>query len=114
MGRRPQQSPLQSDNFRMKATNRLVIVSAFLLWATPAAAASDPPPGATSCSGCHASSGAVDIAVPRLAGSKSEAIVSAMIAFKSGQQPATVMDRIAKGFNDDEIRAIAAWYASQK
>ena len=24
------------------------------------------------------------------------------------------MDRIAKGFTDDEIRAIAAWYAAQK
>jgi cytochrome c553 len=25
-----------------------------------------------------------------------------------------VMDRIAKGFTDAEIQAIAAWYASQK
>jgi cytochrome c553 len=24
------------------------------------------------------------------------------------------MDRIAKGFSDDEIKAIAAWYAKQK
>jgi cytochrome c553 len=24
------------------------------------------------------------------------------------------MDRIAKGFTDDEIQAIAAWYASQR
>ena len=24
------------------------------------------------------------------------------------------MDRIAKGFSDDEIRAIAAWYGAQK
>jgi cytochrome c553 len=31
-----------------------------------------------------------------------------MKAFRSGQRPATVMDRIAKGFSDDEIRAIAA------
>jgi cytochrome c553 len=32
-----------------------------------------------------------------------------MKAFRTGQRQATVMDRIAKGFNDDETRAIAAW-----
>jgi cytochrome c553 len=37
-----------------------------------------------------------------------------MQAFKSGQKPATVMDRIAKGFTDAEIQAIADWYAQQK
>jgi sulfide dehydrogenase cytochrome subunit len=34
--------------------------------------------------------------------------------FRSGQRPATVMDRIAKGFTDDEIKAIADWYGAQK
>ena len=37
-----------------------------------------------------------------------------MLAFRSGAQPATVMDRIAKGFSDEEIRAIAAWFAAQR
>ena len=37
-----------------------------------------------------------------------------MTAFKSGQQSATVMDRIAKGYSEDEIKAIAAWYATLK
>jgi cytochrome c553 len=41
-------------------------------------------------------------------------IVAAVQEFRSGTRPATVMDRIAKGFTDDEIRAIAAWYAAQK
>jgi len=36
-----------------------------------------------------------------------------MLAFRSGERPATVMGRIAKGFSDDEIRAIAAWVARQ-
>jgi cytochrome c553 len=34
--------------------------------------------------------------------------------FRSGARPGTVMDRIAKGFTDAEIQAIAAWYAEQK
>jgi cytochrome c553 len=42
------------------------------------------------------------------------AIVKAMQDFRSGQRSGTVMDRIAKGFTDDEIQAIAAWYATQK
>lgn len=32
-----------------------------------------------------------------------------MLAFKAGTRAATVMDRIAKGFSDEEIRAIAQW-----
>jgi cytochrome c553 len=52
--------------------------------------------------------------VPRLIGRNPADIVAAMQAFKSGQTPATVMDRIAKGFSDDEVKAIAAWYGAQK
>jgi cytochrome subunit of sulfide dehydrogenase len=37
-----------------------------------------------------------------------------MQAFKSAQKPATVMDRIAKGFTDAEIQDIANWYSQQK
>jgi cytochrome subunit of sulfide dehydrogenase len=40
-------------------------------------------------------------------------IVAAMQAFRSGQRSATVMDRIAKGFTDEETRAIAAWVSRQ-
>jgi cytochrome c553 len=42
------------------------------------------------------------------------AIVTAMQDFRSGKRAGTVMDRIAKGFTDDEIQAIAAWFAGQK
>jgi sulfide dehydrogenase cytochrome subunit len=37
-----------------------------------------------------------------------------MLAFRTGQKPASVMNRIAKGFSDEEIKTIAAWYAAQK
>jgi cytochrome c553 len=52
--------------------------------------------------------------VPRIAGRPAADIVAAMEAFRSGQKSATVMDRIAKGFTDAEIRAIADWIATQK
>jgi sulfide dehydrogenase cytochrome subunit len=52
--------------------------------------------------------------VPRLNGLDPAAIVRALQDFRSGQRAGTVMDRIAKGFTDAEIQAIAAWYATQR
>lgn len=81
--------------------------------AIAAPAAPTPPPGVAACTGCHPRSGG-DAAIPQLAGHSANDIIAAMKAFRSGTRPATVMDRIAKGFSDDEIRVIAAWYAAQK
>ena len=77
-------------------------------------ASAEPPAGAAACSGCHPASPRVTSPVPRLTGVDQAAIVRAFQEFRSGQRPATVMDRIAKGFTDDEIQAIAAWFATQK
>jgi cytochrome subunit of sulfide dehydrogenase len=100
----------------MNAT-RILVASAIVCSAVapPACAAPrEPPAGATGCTGCHPSSAAVTTAVPRLAGRDAAEIVAQMQAFRAGQRPATVMDRIAKGFSDAEIQAIAAWYAMQR
>jgi sulfide dehydrogenase cytochrome subunit len=80
----------------------------------PLGSAGLPPPGASSCSGCHPVSASVDTPVKRLVGRKPEEIVAAVQAFRSGEKPATIMDRIAKGFTDEEIKAIADWYGAQK
>jgi cytochrome c553 len=92
---------------------RLLIALVVLAFALPARAA-EAPAGAAACSGCHATSAAVTTKVPRLAGRSPAEIVAAMQGYKSGRSPATVMDRIAKGFSDDEIKAIAEWYGAQK
>ena len=86
-----------------------------LLWLPfGGAMAADAPPGASSCSGCHPASRSIDTPVVRLVGRSPADIVSAMQAFRSGQRSGTIMDRIAKGFTDDEIKAIADWYGAQK
>ncbi len=72
--------------------------------------AAPPPPGASSCSGCHGGMAPL----PVLAGRNAVDIVAALDAFRAGTKPATVMDRIAKGFSHDETVAIAAWWAEQK
>jgi cytochrome c553 len=82
--------------------------------AAAAVVSAEPPPGAASCSGCHPTSARVASPVPRLVGLERAAIVRAMQEFRSGQRAGTVMDRLVRGFTDDEIQAIAAWYASQR
>jgi cytochrome c553 len=77
-------------------------------------ASAEPPAGAAACSGCHPSSARASSPVARLAGRDRAEIVKAMHEFRSGERAATVMDRIAKGFTDPEIEAIAAWFAQQK
>ena len=79
-----------------------------------AAAAAVAPPGASSCSGCHPKTASAETKVPPLRGQNLADIVAAMQAFRSGERPSTVMGRIAKGFSDEEIRAIAAWVAEQR
>ena len=88
------------------------IAALLLVAATPAAAQAVAPPGAAACSGCHGA-GAAATVMPSLQGRAPEDIVAAMQAFRSGQRPATVMDRIAKGFTDEETRAIAVWVSRQ-
>ena len=78
------------------------------------ALAADAPPGAAACSGCHPVSRSIETLANRLIGRTPADIVTAVQAYRSGQRPATVMDRIAKGFTDDEIKAIADWYGAQK
>ncbi len=52
--------------------------------------------------------------MPPLKGRPAADIESQMAEFKTGKRPGTIMDRIAKGFTDEETKAIAAWYAAQK
>jgi len=86
---------------------------ASLLLLTGPAHAAEAPPGASSCTGCHASTRIADSAIPRIAGRKAADIVTAMRDFRSGARPSTVMGRIAKGFDDQQTDAIAAWFAAQ-
>ncbi len=98
------------------SARRMAVAAAYLFACVTAASAAPavPPPGAASCTGCHAASAKVETRVPRIAGRNPAEIVAAMEAFRSGQKPATVMDRIAKGFTEAEIRAIAEWLGAQR
>ncbi|MGE0225088.1 MAG: cytochrome c [Acetobacteraceae bacterium] len=77
-------------------------------------AAFGPPPGAASCSGCHGAHGAgTGDSIPVIAGRHPAELQAAMEAFRTGQRPATVMNRIATGFTPTESAAIAAWWSTR-
>ena len=88
-----------------------VLATAFLL-ASPVQAA-DAPPGASSCTGCHAATKIANSEIPRIAGRKAADIVTYMREYRSGAWPSSVMGRVAKGFDDAQTEAIAAWFAAQ-
>jgi cytochrome subunit of sulfide dehydrogenase len=91
----------------------LMLVAGAMLVTTPAPAA-DPQLIASSCSGCHTSDDKLTTAIPKIRGLPESVFLEAMRAFRAGQRPATVMDRIAKGFTDDEIKQLAAYFSARK
>lgn len=97
----------------------LVLVAAVAaLGATYATAqGSDPNLGrnlAATCANCHGTGGVSVGEVESLAGKPKEELVRKMQEFKRGTKPATVMPQLAKGYTDEQIELVAAWFAAQK
>ncbi|WP_018995326.1 c-type cytochrome [Thioalkalivibrio sp. ALJ2] len=65
---------------------------------------------AASCKACHNAAGA-EKGVPDLARLSPEVIGSQMRAFRDGDRDATIMERHAKGYTDEEIDAMASYFA---
>ena len=91
----------------------LILVAGVGLLSSQAPAA-DPQVLASSCSGCHTNDGKLTTAIPKIRGLPEAVILQAMQTFRAGQRSATVMDRIAKGFTDEEIKQLAAYFSSQR
>lgn len=68
---------------------------------------------AATCANCHGTGGASAGVMPGLAGMPRAQIVRAMQEFRSGARQATIMHQIAKGYTDQQIDAIAGWFAAQ-
>lgn len=69
---------------------------------------------ANTCAACHGTGGSSVAQIPSLAGAPAEYFVETMKAFKSGARKATVMDRVAKGYSDEEIALMGEYFANQK
>jgi sulfide dehydrogenase cytochrome subunit len=92
-------------------------MAAALLLAAPAVAQDSGARNlAAACAICHGTGGrpAPNAPLIPLAGLPQDHIATQMRAFRDGKRPATVMHQIAKGYTDEQIDAIAAWFAAQK
>lgn len=70
---------------------------------------------ANACGGCHGARGvSAGPSMPSLAGQPKAYFIVAMKRFRSGERPSTVMGRLAKGYTDADIEAMAAFFARQK
>lgn len=84
---------------------------------------------AAACTACHAlqapqasqsslafqtSPGQADPIMPPLAGAGREAMAAALLDFKSGRRPAGVMPQLARGYDDEQLRAIATYFDGLK
>ncbi|MCM8854563.1 MAG: c-type cytochrome [Candidatus Thiodiazotropha sp.] len=99
------------------------LIGALVLSASSAAFAADKKPlmtGASAgmlantCAGCHGTNGAsAGPATPSIGGISAVYFEEVMAGFKDGSIKSTIMQRIAKGYSEDEIKAMAELFSKQ-
>ncbi len=68
-----------------------------------------------SCVGCHGVDGSSGgPAIPSIAGIDKEYFIESMEEYQKGERPATIMDRLAKGYTQEEIAAMADFFNGKK
>ena len=99
------------------AARTLAATLAVTLLAAPAAMAQDANLArnlAATCANCHGTNGNARGEMKPLAGLPAALIVAAITDYKNGNRPATVMHQISKGYTDEQVQLIAAYFAAQK
>ena len=69
---------------------------------------------AATCASCHGTGGASIGGIESLAGRPKEELLARMREFKSGALGGTVMPQLAKGYTDEQIEVVCAWFAAQR
>lgn len=95
---------------------RCTLALGIALCVTPAATAQDLALAAraVTCNACHGPAGRSIAGIPPLAGRPAQELYEMLIAFKTDRRPSFVMGQHAKGYSDDELRAIAEAFAREK
>lgn len=69
---------------------------------------------AATCANCHGPDGRSTGGIPQLRGVGEAHLLQRLQAFKAGTaKDATVMTRLAKGYEDEQIKALAAWFSKE-
>ena len=69
---------------------------------------------AAGCANCHGTNGVSTGEVASLAGRPKDEIARKMHDFKAGRAAGTIMPQLAKGYTDEQIDAVAEWFAAQR
>lgn len=69
---------------------------------------------AAACANCHGTDGRAQPGNAALAGQPKSQLVLKLQDFKNGRRPATIMHQISKGYSDEQLDQIAAYFAAQK
>jgi cytochrome c553 len=71
---------------------------------------------AATCAQCHGTDGhAVEgEALIRLAGLPKDHLMTQLLAFRTGQRPATIMHQITRGYSQEQLDEVATYFAAQK
>ena len=67
---------------------------------------------AAACTGCHGGEERAEPGMASLAGAQRESMFATLLDFKSGRLQATVMQQLARGYDDEQLRAIADYFSS--
>ena len=67
---------------------------------------------ANACTSCHGIEGRSVGVTPSLAGRPVDELVAMLKAFKDQSVESTIMGRLARGYSDDEITALATYFSS--
>lgn len=69
---------------------------------------------AYTCAGCHGTDGSsVGPSSPHLAGMNAEYFVESMQEYREDERNPTIMNRLAKGYTDEQLEAMAEFFANQ-
>lgn len=69
---------------------------------------------AFTCAGCHGTDGSsVGPSSPSIAGMDPEVFVDAMKAYQADRRNSTIMNRIAKGYSEEQIQGMSRFFARQ-
>lgn len=94
-----------------------VVLAAMVIGLAGPAAANDPLRVALvtgGCTGCHGATGEGGHGIPSIAATKSQAeFIAVMKAFRDSQGNPTVMNRISRGYTDEEFVVMAVRFAKQ-
>lgn len=69
---------------------------------------------AATCANCHGTNGNARGDMKPLAGMPADKMLAMLADFRNGNQPATIMHQITKGYTEEQTKLIAAYFAAQK